>query len=249
MSSSSSALELGNLVPGNTRVLIGAGASGPSEMTVHEMEGNRSQVLDQSAELKFWARVRARAQAKAKDILNHAMADAEAMREQARQEGLAQGLAEAQAACQAHMNGLGQTLAGMLAGLEGERGNLWAAHRQDFAALLKLCVEKTLHTELSARRQEVLANLMDQSIELLDTRAGFTVLVNPDDEAPVRALLEEARNVHPNLGQWRLKIDPAIAMGGLRLESEAGMVDNTLDTRFAQVAELLGQVEFSDVQP
>ena len=249
MSSSSSALELGNPVPGNTRVLISAGAAGPSEMTVHEMEGNRSQVLDQSAELQFWARVRARAQAKAKEILNQAMAEAEALREQARQDGLAQGLAEAQGACQAHMEGLGQTLGGMLAGLEAERGNLWALHRQDFTTLLKLCVEKTLHVELSARRQEVLGCLLDQSIELLDTRAGFTVVVNPEDEATVRTLLDEAASVHPGLGQWRLKTDPALAMGGVRLESEAGMVDNTVDARFDQVADLLDRVEFSDAQP
>ena len=247
--SSSSALELGNLVPGNTRVLIGAGVAGPSEMTVHEMEGNRSQVLDQNAELKFWARVRAKAQAKAKEILNQAMVEAEALREQARQEGLAQGLAQAECTCQGHMDGLAQTLAAMLAGLEGERATLWAAHRQDFAALLKLSVEKTLHTELSAHRQAILANLMDQSIELLDTRAGFTVVVHPDDEASVAALLEEARKVHPGLGLWRLKTDPAITLGGLRLESEAGMVDNSLDARFAQIAELLEQVEFSDTQP
>ncbi len=247
--SSSSALELGNLVPGNTRVFIGAGEAGPSEMTVHEMEGNRSQVLDHNAELHFWSRVRAKAQAKAKEILNQAMLEAEVLREQARQEGLAQGLAEAQGACQAHMDGLGQSLAGMLSSLESERVNLWAAHRQDFATLLRLFVEKTLHLELSERRQEALGNLLEQSIELLDTRSGFTVVVNPEDDAPVRTLLEEAKNVHPALGAWRVKTDPAIIMGGVRLESDAGMVDNAVDSRFEQVADLLSRVEFSDAQP
>ncbi|WP_243362076.1 FliH/SctL family protein [Fundidesulfovibrio terrae] len=239
----------GGFLPGNARVVMGIGTAGPSEMTVHEIEGIKTQTLDEQTELAFWARVRAKAQAKAKEILNQAMADAEAIREQARQEGLQQGLADSRQACEAELSAMGGSLAVMLQGLEADRANLWARHRQEFAALLRLAVEKTLHTELGERRQEVLGNLMDQAIELLDTRQGFTVLVNPDDEQVVGVLLEEAKKAHPSLGAWRIKTDPAMTPGGIRLESEAGMVDNTLDTRFEQISDLLSRVEFNEGQP
>lgn len=239
----------GAFLPGNARVVMGIGMAGPQEMTVNQIEGTKAQVLDQQTELDFWARVRAKAQAKAREILNQAMAEGELIKEQARQEGLAQGMADARQACQTELSGLGNTLAGVLGSLEAERRVLWARHRQEFAALLKLSVEKTLHTELSERRQEILGNLMDQAIELLDTRAGFTVLVHPGDEESVSLLLEEARRAHPALGAWRIKTDPSMTPGGVRLESEAGVVDNTLDTRFEQISDLLERVEFADPQP
>jgi len=246
---SSSSAGTGGFLPGNARVVMGMGTPGPSEMTVHQIEGTKTQVLDENTELAFWARVRSKAQAKAKEILNQAMADAEAIREQARQEGLAQGLAEARQAAQNEIAALGGSLAGLMAGLEAERPALWARHRQEFAALLKLSVEKTLHVELAERRQEVLGSLMEQAIEILDTRAGFTVIVHPDDEPAAQALLEAAKSAHPNLGGWRLKTDPGMTPGGVRLESDGGMVDNTLDSRFEQISDLLDRVEFTEGQP
>lgn len=248
-SSSQDTLDTGGFLPGNARVVMSVNGAGPTEMTVHEIEGTKIQVLDEQTELAFWARVRTKAQAKAKDILGQAMAEAEVIRDQARQEGLAQGLADSRQACAEELAGMGAKLAGLLQSLEAERQVLWAKHRQEFASLLKLAVEKTLHTELSLRHQEVLGNLMDQAIELMDTRAGFTILVSPDDEASTGQLLEEAKKVHPSLGAWRIKTDPNMTPGGVRLESEAGMVDNTLDTRFEQISDLLDRVEFDEGQP
>jgi len=241
--------ESGGFLPGNARVIMGAGDSGPSEMTVHEIEGTKTQVLDANTELEFWARVRAKAQAKAKEILNQAMADAEALREQARQEGLAQGLAEAQKSCQDQITVMSGKLTQLLAAIQADRANLWISHRQEFAELLKLSVEKTLRVELTERRQEVLGALLDQAVDILDTRSGFTVVVHPEDDQAVSSLLEAAKSAHPALGGWRVKTDQAMTPGGVRLESDAGMVDNTLDSRFEQIADLLERVEFSEAQP
>lgn len=249
MSSSSSDPQTGAFLPGNARVVMNAALSGTEEMTIHQIEGNKAQALDEETEVAFWSRVRSKAQAKAKEIIAQAMAEAEAIREQARQQGLGQGLEDARHTCDAQFLAMGESLSALLAGLEAERLNLWARHRQEFTVLLKLAVEKTLHTELSIRRQEILAGLMDQAVDILDTRTGFTVLVHPGDEASTTVLLEEARRAHPGLGPWRLKTDTSITPGGVRLESESGMVDNTVDTRFEQIADLLSRVEFSEGQP
>jgi len=237
------------LLPGNARVVMGIGGNGPTEMTVHEIEGAKTQTLDEKTELEFWARVRSKAQAKAREILEQAMVEAEAVRAQAHQEGLAQGLAEAAQVNEARMAAMGATLAGTMQGLEGERAALWAVHREEFATLLRLAVEKTLHTELSERRREILSNLLDQSIDLMDTRKGFTVLVHPQDEEAVAQLLEEAKKAHLGLGPWRVKGDVSLTAGGVRLESDAGIVDNAVDTRFEQIAELLAHISFGDAQP
>lgn len=244
---SSSEADLGATLPGNARVIMSAAMPGPAEMTIHEVEGHRAEkTLGPEAELAFWARVRAKAQAKAKELLLEAQAQAEEIREQARREGLDQGLTEARNQCETHMADLAETLAGVLAGLEEERRKLWAVHREEFAQLLKLAVEKTLHAELSERRQEVLDGLLDQALDLLDTRGGFTVVVHPDDDQSVRTLLEAAQKVHPGLTGWRVKTDPGLGRGGVRLESRAGLVDNGLDTRFSQIAELLDKMSFSE---
>ncbi|GAB6036709.1 hypothetical protein JCM15519_12680 [Fundidesulfovibrio butyratiphilus] len=245
MSSSEAGDNPGGFLPGNARVILGTGAKGPSEMTVLEMEGTKKQELDEQAELAFWNRVRAKAQAKAREILSQAMAEAEVLREQARQEGFVQGLDQAKSQCDAQILSLGQQLSHLLAGLEGERHALWTMHRQEFAALLRLAVEKTLHTELSERRQDILGNLLDQAVELLDTRNGFTVVVAPEDEAGVHELLARAKEAHPGLGPWRVRSDPALVGGGVRLESEAGLVDNAVGPRYAQIAELLSHTEFT----
>jgi flagellar assembly protein FliH len=243
--SSSEALDLGAALPGDARVILGMGQHGRNEMTVLEMEGEKPSGLDAKTELDFWARVRAKAQAKAKQIIAQAMDEAQALKEQARQEGLAAGLEQAKSLAETQMAEAGRVLAGMLAGLQGERQNLWAGYRQEFVVLLKLAVEKTLRAELSERRQEVLAGLLEQGLELLDTQDGFCVVVHPDDEAKVRELLAEAQKAQPNLTCWRVKTDPGLVQGGLRLESSAGLVDNSVGARFVQVGEILDRVEFS----
>lgn len=247
MSSSDEPQESG-LLPGNARVVMGLTDTGPSEMTVHEIEGTKTQPLDEKTELEFWARVRAKAQAKAREILEQAMVDAEQERAKAREDGFQQGLAQASEACEAHLAGMGGTLSGLLQELEHERATLWERHRQEFAALLHLAVSKTLHTELSENRRDILANLLEQAIDLMDTRAGFTVVVHPEDEPAVAELLEQAKKAHQGLGPWRVKGDPALAAGGVRLESDAGVVENTVDARFEQIAELLGRMSFGDPQ-
>ena len=247
MSSSDASTQ--GFLPGNARVVMGLGGNGPTEMTVHEIEGAKTQTLDEKTELEFWARVRAKAQAKAREILEQALAEAEAVRAQAREEGFQQGLVEASQACEAQLAAMGGTLAGTMQGIEAERPRLWAVHRQEFAALLKMAVEKVLHTELSERRQEILSNLLDQAIDLMDTRKGFTVLVSPQDEETVAHLLEEARKAHQGMGHWRVKADPALEAGGVRLESDAGIVDNAVDSRFDQISDLLDRVGFDDAQP
>ncbi|GFK93750.1 Yop proteins translocation protein L [Fundidesulfovibrio magnetotacticus] len=244
MSSSSEAH--GGFLPGNARVVMGTGANGPAEMTVHEIEGTKTNVLDENTELAFWTRVRAKAQAKAKEIIGQAMAEADELREQARQEGFRQGLSDSRAACSSQMDQMGQALSGLLQGLEADRVNLWARHRQEFAALLRLAVRKTLHVEVSQRRQEVLEALLHQAVDLLDTRQGFTVMVHPGDEEAAAELLKAAREANHALGPWRVKADPSLEAGGVRLESHAGMVDNSVDSRFEQIAELLERVEFTD---
>jgi flagellar assembly protein FliH len=241
----SDGLALGTALPGNARVIRGLGQDGPAEMTVLEIEGTKPMVLDAKTELDFWSRVRGKAQAKAKEIMAQAMDEAQAIREQARQEGLAAGLEQAKSLAEAQMAEAGRVLGGLLSGLQGERQNLWAGYRQEFAALLRLAVGKTLRAELSDRRHEVLAGLLEQALELLDAQDGFTAVVHPGDEAQARVLLTEAQKAQPDLDRWKIKTDPELSQGGLRLESSSGLVDNTVSTRFAQVSEILDRLEFS----
>jgi flagellar assembly protein FliH len=199
-------------------------------------------------EEEYWRRIREKAQAVATEIVARARVEAEVLRRQAMQEGLAEGSRQAEAGCTSRMAEMGRTFAAALAGVESQGKRIWKAQAQDIVALLRIAVEKTLRVELDDRREEILAALLEQALDLIDCRSGFTVLVNPADEPMMTGLLGAARESRAGFGsldRWQVKTSQDIAPGGLILETDHGMVDNTVPSRFADVAKLLDQLDVS----
>jgi flagellar assembly protein FliH len=69
------------------------------------------------------------------------------------------------------------------------------------------------------------------------------VRVNPEDEAAVKDILVTTQQRHSGLEVWSVKGDPSINPGGLVVESVDGMVDNTIESRYALVDQILEQLE------
>ena len=65
---------------------------------------------------------------------------------------------------------------------------------------------------------------------------NITVLVHPDDHALVAQGCEEALAARGA----RLLANPAVARGGCRVESDAGVIDAQIATRWTQAAQALG---------
>lgn len=249
MSSSNSE---GGAPAGTGRVVMGIGAAGPQETTVAELEARRSPFPFERMEAEFWERTRAKAQDMAKEIIAAAMTEAERIRETARQEGLAQGeqqiqdqLTQNQTQFETHVQDMGKAFGETLAAIQEDRKSLWNGYRQDFVTLLHLALERTFGILLGDARREILTALLDEALDLIDSRTELSVTVHPDDAPMMEELLARAAETRQGLSRWHVRGDAALTPGGVRLESRDGMVDNTVGSRFAEVKRIFDQLSAS----
>ena len=233
------------------RVIIGIGAQGPGETTVEEIErrrqgGSTGPGWSPKTEEEYLRRVRERATAMAKDILEKAMAEAEVAREQAAKDGFEQGMAQAQEQVQAMLVEQADTLAGMLGTLQDAGPSLWEKFRQDMVIVVRLAVEKAIRLELDERRVEVLGGLLDQALETIDNLRRLSVRVHPGDTEGMELLLDQAKARHPGLERWRVKADKDLDPGSLVVESDQGMVDNSIEVRQQAIRDILDQLDLQN---
>ncbi len=245
----SNAVETSNPILASGRVILGLNSNGPEETSVGQIEGNTGPQYTDDTASDFFNRVRSKATNMAKDIITKAMTDAEQLKEKAKEDGFAEGMAQAeeQAAQQIQemVNAFGETLNE----LKSQRAALWNEYHQDFLTLLRLAVEKTLHLQLKESRMEILGHLLDQSLEIIDSRTELVVKAHPDDVPALSDLLEQAAQSRTGLNNWRIKGDAKLHPGGILIESGEGMVDNTIEGRWSMVEQVLSQIDIEDVEP
>jgi flagellar assembly protein FliH len=231
------------------RVILGAQAHGLGEMSVADLQGEGRQGWTDKDGEEYRRRVRERAEAAARDIIAAAVADARALREQAVAEGLAEGRRQARAEAEAAASAQAEALARTLAAAQGASRDLWAGYRQDVLELLHMALRRLVRAEMDQRRAEILGSLLDQALDAIDSQRALTVRVHPQDQALARELLEGAKARHPGLERWAVRPDPALDGGGVILESDRGMVDNSLASRMALVEPILDQLASGAVGP
>ena len=217
------------------RVILGPGGGGEAETTILELESRRSPVHYEEVEQQFWERVRAKATTKASAIIAQAMAEAERLKASAHEEGYKAGVAAAGDQVQADLAQMAASLGQILESVAGERKKLYTAYRRDFVTLLHLALERTIGAAVDARRREILDTLLGEALDLLEARDALTITVNPEDEGLVRELMARAGAERTGLDRFQVKLDPNLIPGSVTLESNEGLVDNSLAARFAEV--------------
>ncbi|NJB69239.1 flagellar assembly protein FliH [Desulfobaculum xiamenense] len=223
------------------RIVVGLGGNGLSQETLERMQGT-SRGWSAHTEEEYMRRVQEKAADRAREIVADAMREAQEIRERAFHEGLNEAAAQCQAQLDAAVDQSAITLAQAMSAVQEGSDAIWQRHRQDIVTLVRLAVERLLAVELDSRREEVLAALLDQALDAIDTHKGLVIRIRPEDEEIMQALLERAKAAHPDLERWGLRVDPALAQGGMVLESEEGMVDNSVSGRFAAVAPVFDQL-------
>jgi flagellar assembly protein FliH len=231
------------------RVILGPQAHGLGEMSVADLQGERRQGWTDKDSEEYRRRVRERAEATARDIIAAAVAEGRALREQAVAEGLAEGRGQARAEAEAAVQAQAEALARTLTAAQRVGRDLWAGYRRDVLDLLHLMLQRLLRVEMDERRATILGALLDQALDAIDSRRALTVRVHPQDQALTQDLLERAKARHPGLERWAVRPDATLDQGGVILESDRGMVDNSLASRMALVEPILDQLLSTPVGP
>lgn len=232
------------------RIIMGTNVTDLEDILRSTRQANEHNPWTPETEEEYWNRVRAKAQAGAKEILSTAMtkaqADAEQIRTQAHEEGLDAGLREAQAHLDHALNEISDKMAAVMAAIQTVGPKVTAQYKRDLVIMTRLCVEKILKIEVSTRREESMTRLLDQALEQLEAKRDYVIKVCPDDEEMMNDIMQRAQARHPNLLSWRVRAVPGLHPGGVVVESEEGMADNSMETRRAAVMAILDQLSLDE---
>ncbi len=178
----------------------------------------------------------------AKDIIAKAMTEAETIKNNAQAEGYSEGQALAASEAEKHMIGFSQNLGQTLNSIQEQSRNVMLAQSADAISLVFMVIEKTLAVEMESRRREILGSLLEEALSRIDSLTNLVIKISPADSEIIGPLLEQAKSEFPDLAKWRIKTDSAIDNGGVIVEAEDAMIDNTVTSRWEGVQEILGQL-------
>ena len=138
---------------------------------------------------------------------------------------------------------LSTRIAHLLADIDGQKEKIWNEFKEELVLLTIVSVEKIFNITLNDHKKEILNSLFDQAMDQLEDKRELCIKVNPDDAEIMQEVLEKARAEYPQLDKWQLKADPAIELGGVILENEDSIINNTIDVRYAEVKKIVDQLD------
>ena len=217
---------------------------GPNRMhetTLSRLEsGTSGPVWNEATEAEYFERVKAKATEKAREILEAARAEAAAMREEARQQGYQDGLAEAQAELEEFRQAAGQTAAAVLSAIESQSEAVTSAWEDELCALVRTSVEIGIGHELKGHRAAILEALFRDAVSTLAAEQSATVYANPEDEPVIADIVASAGEEYAR--RFLVRGNPGLAPGSVVLESNLGLIENTIESRRNMVENILNQL-------
>jgi flagellar assembly protein FliH len=153
------------------------------------------------------------------------------------QDGYRDGLVALDSFKQAFAAQMAAQLGALVAAFDAELARLESQIADGVAASATALARQVVRSEVTTR-PELVAHVASQAVEaVLLSAKHIRVHVNPDDLPLVQQGAADAlaaRNA-------RLMADAAVSRGGVRIESDLGRIDATIETRWAQAAAALGQ--------
>ncbi|MDA8335222.1 MAG: FliH/SctL family protein [Peptococcaceae bacterium] len=206
---------------GAAEEILAAAGSQASQM-IENARSEAARLLDEAA-------------AQARETVENSQGEAAAVREKAREEGRAAGRAEAAAESAAVLARAGQ----VLAQAEGERRTLLAGLPEELAELALAIARQVVARELAQAPAAVTA-IAREALELVKNRERVTVYVNPAEADLFRARRGDLEGSLSDRAVLVIIADQDVPAGGLLVETEQGLVDATLEARFAALRTALG---------
>ena len=160
-----------------------------------------------------------------------------AARQAGYQDGYRDGLAALDSFKQSFASQMTAQIGQLVAGFDAEFSALESQIADSVALTATALARQVVRSELAAR-PELVAAVATQAVDavLLSAR-HIRVHVNPEDLALVEAGAAEALAARGG----RLIADATLSRGGVRVESDMGRIDASIEARWTQAAEQIGQ--------
>ncbi|HVR85930.1 MAG TPA: FliH/SctL family protein [Planctomycetota bacterium] len=177
-----------------------------------------------------------------REEIKAAEAQREAIRDAARREGLELGRLDAiehatrveRERVAAETAGLADLLRQAAAALDQERASLCAVAERDLLRLAILVAGKVTKAAVQNGKPVAEENLR-RAIELTARRQELKVRLSPQDLARIEEFLPELHRDFSDLQKVVLEADPAIARGGVVVETREGSVDATIAAQLEEI--------------
>lgn len=172
---------------------------------------------------------------------------AQEMRNQAQEDGYREGLEKARREM-AELQALSEeTSRALLEEARMEKLNTIRACEADILRLSLAIAKKVVAAEIQAN-PEVILQVIREAIALLDNPDNISVYVNPAElEQVLEGIGAGIGSVsEAEVNKLRVLPDNRIKKGGCSVESEAGTIDATIDTRLANMEQLIQEVNGDD---
>ncbi|EFI33919.1 Flagellar assembly protein FliH/Type III secretion system HrpE [Desulfonatronospira thiodismutans ASO3-1] len=226
------------------RVIFGLQSRGLEEMDREAESAARTITPDQEQE--FLGRVKEKAREKASEILNQAMQEASQMREDSVKQGYEEGLKNAKAEIEKQKKDLAQKFEKFLSQMHKEKKDICERHRENLVMVMQAGLEKVVGQKIDDDYARVMESLLREALEQMEQSRELTIKVHENDQELIKNLLAKAGDEHPELGKCKVRASRKIQKGGLVLESGQGMVDNTLDSRYSKVREVVDKISLKE---
>ncbi len=176
-------------------------------------------------------------------LLAEAQQQVAAARQQGYQDGYRDGLVALESFKESFATQTSGQMARVLQALDDDLGRLEQLMAASVARVATELARQVVRSEL-AMRPALVAQVAREAVNAVLTSARhITVLVHPDDHSLVARGSEEALAARGA----RLLAQPLVARGGCRIESDAGVIDAQVATRWAQATQALGSgVQWDD---
>ncbi len=187
-------------------------------------------------------RVKERARNVARDIINEAMREGEEIKAEAYNEGIKKGREEARAEEENRVAEFRENMRKALQDISEGREKIWADYRNDLLLLTQAAVEKTLGIELEEERQKIVSSLWEEALQLLESGQDITLRVRPEDKEVMQEAVAAWKEGNPRIGNVQVVPSRDLSKGGVVVESDSGIVDNSIQTRLDEVRGILDSI-------
>lgn len=181
-------------------------------------------------------------QQQAEQIIKHARHEARQIAEQAKELGRREAKEEAEAAVRQTFD---QQLATLVPALQQavnsihESKQAWIKHWEDRAIKLSAGIAQRLIRRELTQTPDIAVNLVREALELAAGSGQVTIRMNPGDYDTLKDRVENVVRAIETLAEATIVADDDVSLGGCRVTTEFGTIDQTFETQLDRIEEEL----------